>query len=38
LIAEIRAAHAASRGIYGVVRIHAALAAEGTRIGRKRVA
>jgi putative transposase len=38
LIAEIRAAHAASRGTYGVPRIHAELAAKGTRIGRKRVA
>ena len=38
LIAEIRAAHAASRGTYGVPRIHAELAAKGTRIGRRRVA
>ena len=38
LMAEIRAAHAASRGTYGVPRIHAELAAKGTRIGRKRVA
>jgi len=38
LIAEIRAAHAASRGTYGAPRIHAELAAKGTRIGRKRVA
>jgi putative transposase len=38
LIAAIRAAHAASRGTYGVPRIHAELAAKGTRIGRKRVA
>jgi transposase InsO family protein len=38
LIAAIRAAHAASCGTYGVPRIHAELAAKGTRIGRKRVA
>jgi putative transposase len=37
LTAEIRAAHAASRGIYGAPRIHAELAAKGIRIGRKRV-
>ena len=38
LTAEIRAAHAASRGTYGAPRIHAELAAKGTYIGRKRVA
>ena len=38
MIAAIRAAHAASRGTYGAPRIHAELAAKGTRIGRKRVA
>jgi putative transposase len=38
LIAEIQVAHAGSRGTYGVPRIHAELAAKGTRIGRKRVA
>lgn len=38
LFVEIRAAHAASRGTYGVPRIHAELAAKGIRLGRKRVA
>ena len=38
LIAEIRAAHEASRGTYGAPRIHAELAAKGIRVGRKRVA
>jgi len=38
LIAEIRVAHAGSRGTYGAPRIHAELAARGTYIGRKRVA
>ena len=38
LSAEIRAAHAASRGTYGTPRVHAELAANGIRIGRKRVA
>jgi putative transposase len=38
LVAEIRAAHATSRGIYGVPRIHIDLAAKGIRVGRKRVA
>jgi putative transposase len=36
--AEIRAAHAASRGRYGSPRVHAALRAHGRRVGRKRVA
>ncbi len=38
LTAEIRAAHATSRGIYGAPRVHAELAAKGVRVGRKRVA
>jgi hypothetical protein len=38
LTADIRAAHAASRGTYGAPRIHAELMAKGIRIGRKRVA
>jgi putative transposase len=38
LLAEIRAAHAASRGTYGAPRIHAELAAKGIRVGRKRIA
>jgi putative transposase len=38
LIAEISAAHAASRGTYGAPRIHAELAAKDIRVGRKRVA
>ena len=38
LIAEIRAAHEASRGTYGAPRIHAELAAKGLRVGRKRIA
>jgi putative transposase len=38
LIGAIRAAHATSRGTYGVPRIHAELAAEGMRVGRKRIA
>jgi putative transposase len=38
LVAQIRTAHAASRGTYGVPRVHAELAAEGIRVGRKRVA
>ena len=38
LTAQIRAAHAASRGTYGTPRVHAELAAKGIRVGRKRVA
>jgi putative transposase len=38
LVADIRAAHAASRGTYGAPRVHAELAAKGIRVGRKRVA
>ena len=38
LLAAIRAAHAASRGTYGVPRIHAELAAKNIHVGRKRVA
>src|ERR1700688_5306861 len=38
VIAQIRAAHAASRGTYGAPRVHAELAAQGIRVGRKRVA
>ena len=38
LTAQIEAAHRASRGTYGAPRIHAELAAEGIRIGRKRLA
>ena len=38
LTAEIRAAHAASRGTYGAPRVHAELTAKGICIGRKRIA
>jgi len=38
LLGEIRAIHQRSRGTYGAPRIHAELAAEGTRVSRKRVA
>ena len=38
LLAEIRAAHAASHGTYGAPRIQVELAAKGLRAGRKRVA
>ena len=38
LLSEIRAAHAASHGTYGTPRIHAELAADGIRVGRKRIA
>ena len=34
----IRAAHTASKGTYGAPRIHAELAAQGTRVGKKRIA
>src|SRR3954466_1872926 len=36
--AEIRTAHEVSRGRYGSPRVHAALRAQGRRVGRKRVA
>ena len=38
LTTAIRAAHTGSRGTYGSPRVHAELAANGIRIGRKRVA
>jgi putative transposase len=38
LTAQIQAVHRESRGTYGAPRIHAELAAQGIRIGRKRVA
>ncbi len=37
LAAEIRAAHKASRGIYGSPRVHRELKAKGVQIGKKRV-
>lgn len=38
LLARIRDVHARSRGTYGAPRVHAALAADGVHVGRKRVA
>jgi putative transposase len=38
LAAQIRAIHDDSRGTYGMPRIHAELAADGVRVGKKRVA
>jgi putative transposase len=38
LLERIQASHAGSRGTYGAPRIHADLAAQGIRIGQKRVA
>ena len=38
LSSQIRVIHDESRGTYGVPRVHAELAADGVRIGRKRVA
>jgi putative transposase len=38
LTVKIRTIHATSRGTYGAPRMHAALRAEGIRVGRKRVA
>jgi putative transposase len=38
LAAEIEAIHTRSRATYGVPRVHAELRAQGTRVGRKRVA
>jgi putative transposase len=38
LLERIRVIHAASRATYGAPRIHAELAAQGRRVGRKRVA
>ncbi|MFD5065288.1 IS3 family transposase, partial [Streptomyces sp. NPDC058394] len=37
LTEKIKEVHAASHGIYGSPRIHAALARQGVRVGRKRV-
>lgn len=37
LTREVRRVHAASRGLYGSPRVHAELAEEGVRVGRKRV-
>ncbi len=38
LMAEIRRAHARSKGVYGSPRVHAELVATGTRVGRHKVA
>jgi putative transposase len=38
LLAQMRTAHAASHGTYGAPRLHAELAAQGIRVGRKRIA
>ena len=38
LLQRIRQAHGDSRETYGVPRVHAELAAQGVRVGRKRVA
>jgi putative transposase len=38
LVRKIRTIHVASRGTYGVPRVHAELRAEGIRVGRKRIA
>jgi putative transposase len=38
LLRKVRTIHAASRGTYGVPRVHAELRAEGIRVGRKRIA
>ena len=38
LLEQIRAIHARSRGTYGAPRIQAELAAQGTPVGRKRIA
>ena len=38
MLAGIRAIHERSRGTYGVPRIHAQLSAQGTHVGRKRIA
>ena len=38
MLARIRAIHERSRGTYGVPRIHAQLSAQGTQVGRKRIA
>ena len=38
LASQVRATHARGRGTYGAPRVHAELRAQGTRVGRKRVA
>jgi putative transposase len=38
LLEQIRAAHAASRGTYGVPRLHAELRAQGIQVSRQRIA